>query len=886
MLAKKFVLYYIIPLMILLAGTEFIIYRIASRQLLDQADRNLITVADDTELIVTSRIREIQNDLRVIGAHPGFDQYFQLLRFDQSEKADEKLIELEDSLVSIADLRRDYNSITFFNMEGASLISVDDRERSYRRVIVNDEPWFPQARLLSPFQITTSQLNSSGEDHTIVFAMPVHFRDSVSGLLTLRASINKIFEIPVTKRTVGTNGYSALIGQNGTILVHTVHDLVGTQVADMAAFQAAVGGKTEISFNRSPDDNTRFREYCAPVEGADFVMVVGLPDSEILAPIRNIRNFVIPVTFVLVLIVGLVGLYLIRHIVAPIQHISEVASIVGAGDLDAASDVKTGDEIEALSESINQMTANLRRGQQELKESQERVDLLLNSTAESIYGLDLDGNCTWCNKTCVRTLGYESTAELLGKNMHDLIHHTRPDGTPYPRDESRIDRAFRDEEASHVDDEVLWRADGSSFPTEYWSHPIWRDDEIVGSVVTFIDITERKQNEAHEQDLESQLRQTQRMEAIGRLAGGIAHDFNNLLQGILGYGEMSLNMVDEGSKIHDNLDQIMKAGERSRVLVSQLLAFSRRQVLELSDLNLDKVIVDLVKMIQRIIGDHISLKFISGEDLGVIRADRGQIEQILINLCVNARDAMVSGGTLNIETSNVELDAEFCKDRDWAKPGDFVLLSVSDTGTGMTDETLQNIFEPFFTTKGLGEGTGLGLSTVFGIVHQHDGLITVESHLEVGTTFKLFLPITQSPRLADKDEVENIAAGGYETILLADDDDMVRHVTEAMLKQVGYTVLKARDGVEAINIFAERGSEIDMALLDVVMPNLGGKAVAEYILKEFPHFPILFSSGYSRDAIHTNFVLDEGMHLIQKPFQRNTLLQKIREILRAAKENV
>jgi len=284
-------------------------------------------------------------------------------------------------------------------------------------------------------------------------------------------------------------------------------------------------------------------------------------------------------------------------------------------------------------------------------------------------------------------------------------------------------------------------------------------------------------------------------------------------------------------------------------------------------------------MIQRVIGEHITLHFVSCHNLGIVLADRGQIEQIIMNLCVNARDAMGESGKLTIETSTIELNDEFCETNAWAIPGRYVMISVTDMGCGMDEETQKQIFEPFFTTKDTGQGTGLGLSTVFGIIQQHNGMVHVESEVGAGTTFSIYLPEVEATMPLDDEITTTYSHGGTETILFADDDELVSSVTEDMLLEAGYTVLKAGDGEEAIRLFDEHKDNIDLALLDVVMPKLGGKAVREHILKERPEFPILFSSGYSSDAIHTNFVLDAGMHLIQKPYPRRMLLQKLREVI-------
>ncbi len=396
---------------------------------------------------------------------------------------------------------------------------------------------------------------------------------------------------------------------------------------------------------------------------------------------------------------------------------------------------------------------------------------------------------------------------------------------------------------------------------------------------TIQDITDRKQAEAERGKLEAQLRQAQKMEAVGQLAGGVAHDFNNLLQVILGYGDLALDEAGSDSVAGASIKEMLRAGNRAKTLVRQLLAFSRRQVLDMKDIDLNKVILELTKMIRRVIGEHIDLNVITGHDLGTVHADPGQIEQILMNLCVNARDAMPEGGTITIETENVRIEENYCQTHAWAEAGRFVLLSVTDTGHGMDEMTLANVFEPFFTTKGVGEGTGLGLSTVYGLVKQHRGTVEVYSEVGKGTTFKIYLPLAERSAVTVGDKIEGPVPRGSETILLAEDDETVRNLAKSFLERSGYNVLAARNGEEALEVFKNHADEIDLALLDVMMPKLGGKAVLQRIRETRPDIRMIFASGYSMNAIHTNFILDEGLALIQKPYRRDVLLRKIREVL-------
>jgi two-component system cell cycle sensor histidine kinase/response regulator CckA len=761
-----------------------------------------------------------------------------------------------------------------------------------------------------------------------------------------------------------------------------------------------------------------------------------------------------------------------------------------------------------------------------LRDREEHIRLLLDSTAEAIYGIDLHGHCTFANSSCARLLGYADPSQFLGKNMHELVHHTRPDGTPYPANECRIFQAFRNGEGSHVDDEVLWRADGSSFPAEYWSYPIRREGHLAGSVVMFLDVTGRKRAEetlreseerfrqlaetinevfwlsdpvsgqilyvspayetiwgqscaslyasplawlepiqaedrervreafatkqavggydeeyrivrpdgsvrwihdrgfpvrdaagavyrvagvaediterkraeaerdellarlqvqisrmpliyilfnsdfrvtdwnpaaertlgytrnealgkgpndlnppsfhqdalklmeriragdmaAHsvnenrtkdgrtitcewfntplltddgrfggllclgrdvteQRSLEAQLRQAQKMEAVGQLAGGVAHDFNNLLTIINGYGELLAARFPQGDPTRELLGQIVAAGDRAAGLTRQLLAFSRKAIIEPRTLDLKAVVADVDKMLRRIIGEDIQLSVVTDPDVGTVKADPGQVEQVIVNLVVNARDAMPRGGKVTIELHNAELDETYARDHLGAQSGPHVLLAVSDTGSGMDRETMARIFEPFFSTKGE-RGTGLGLATVHGIVKQSDGHVAVYSEVGHGTTFKVYLPRAQQ-RLPSGKSHPGLAVmpRGGETVLLVEDEDGVRALARHILQGCGYTVLEARDGAEALRLAGQHQGGIDLLVTDVVMPRMSGREVAERLAGMSPRVKVLFLSGYTDDAVVRHGILEAEVSFLQKPYSPASLAAKVREVL-------
>lgn len=386
------------------------------------------------------------------------------------------------------------------------------------------------------------------------------------------------------------------------------------------------------------------------------------------------------------------------------------------------------------------------------------------------------------------------------------------------------------------------------------------------------DITERVQ-------MEERLRQSQKMEAVGQLAGGVAHDFSNQLQVISGYAEEILSSKGVDSALRGGVQEIAEASARAERLVRQLLLFSRRQVVKPESLRLGEVVTGLMGMLTRVLGEHIHLDWRPGNETDWVWADKGMLEQVIINLCVNARDAMPDGGVLALAIEGAVLDADALSAYPWAKPGRFVLLSVRDNGCGMSPSLLETIFEPFFTTKQPGEGTGLGLATVYGVVKQHEGLVQARSRLREGSTFEVYLPVSAREAATGDHEVEDAVKGGTETILLGEDEDQVRELAKAMLERAGYTVLSACDGREALDLLAANLEQVSLVLLDVVMPVTGGKETYARIKKSWPEIPVVFMSGYRSDALQMDFVAQEGLKLIAKPFGRDELLLTVRETL-------
>ena len=405
-------------------------------------------------------------------------------------------------------------------------------------------------------------------------------------------------------------------------------------------------------------------------------------------------------------------------------------------------------------------------------------------------------------------------------------------------------------------------------------------NQIAGAIANAQLFAEHEKLDKERKSLEEQFRQSQKMEAIGRLAGGVAHDFNNLLTVISVQSQLALRGLREGDPLHDKLNDIEHAAERAGNLTRQLLAFSRRQVFEMKVINLNFILKDMEKMLKRVIGEDIELKTELADDLGMVKVDPGQIEQVIVNLAVNAKDAMPNGGKLILETVNVELDEEYRRFHAGVIPGAYIMFSITDTGVGMSKEVKEQIFDPFFTTKEKGKGTGLGLSTVYGIVKQSGGDINFYSEVNKGTSFKIYLPrVFEAQEELKKETTEEIPQGN-ETILVAEDDPMVRKLAVNILKKQGYRVLEATEGGEALVMCEREKGRIDLILTDIVMPHIGGLELVERLKQRVrAAFKVLYMSGYTDEIIIQNGLLDKTINFLHKPFTIEKLSRKVREVL-------
>jgi PAS domain S-box-containing protein len=511
-----------------------------------------------------------------------------------------------------------------------------------------------------------------------------------------------------------------------------------------------------------------------------------------------------------------------------------------------------------------------KRAEEALRSSELNFRTLFNHAGDAIFIRSLDGRFLEVNEEACTRLGY-TRGELIGKDLEDIEPETSPQDM-----QERVQKLRR---LGHVVFESQYRCSNRIFLPVEVSIRLFEFNGRQSILEVCRDISDRRRAAEERSQLEEQLRQIQKIESIGQLAGGIAHDFNNLLTPIIGYAEVSLMTLTERSPLRDNVQQVLVAAERAKDLTRQLLAFSRKQLLEMKVVQLNTVIVDFEKMMRRLIGEDIEVLSRLDSRLGAIKADPAQVQQILINLAVNARDAMPQGGKLMVETANMYLDDYFARTHPGAKPGPHVMLAISDTGQGMPPEVKSHLFEPFFTTKEEGKGTGLGLATVYGIVKQHGGSIWVDSELGLGTTVKIYLPrVDEAPEIA-RDSKGQPALRGNETVLVVEDDPLVRSLTNNILTGHGYAVLVVEEPIEAIRIAQKYEGAIHLLLTDVIMPNMNGKELYLQIAQSRPEIKVLYMSGYTGDIIAHHGVLDDNVKFLQKPFSVHDLTQKVRDIL-------
>jgi len=521
-----------------------------------------------------------------------------------------------------------------------------------------------------------------------------------------------------------------------------------------------------------------------------------------------------------------------------------------------------------LAETLQQRNTALKK----LEDSQDRTHLLLNSMAEAVYGVDKSGHCSFINQACIRMLGYSQADEVIGQDMHQLIHHNHANGQLYARADSPIYQSYTSGKKTHIENEVFWRKDGTSFVVEYWAHPIFEGDTCIGSVVTFLDITKRKQNEEIVQ-------RTQKMDALGKLTGGIAHDFNNMLGVILGYAELlEESLQDEPSK-EKLVKEISHAGQRGAQLTKKLLSFSKHTTSVTKAADINKTLQQQQDLLEKTLTVRIKLILILTDSLWTVNIDSNEFEDAVINISINAMHAIDGYGSLTINTRNITLNSQTASNLELVK-GDYVVVIFTDTGRGFDAGVKEKIFDPFFTTKG-DDGTGLGLTQVYGFMQRCKGSVYVESSPNQGTSITLYFP-RHTDNNNDEHDSESYhieTSKGKATILVVDDEIALLKLTVTILSANGYHVLSANSAKQALDILEKE--HVDLVFSDIVMPNMDGYQLADIIGEKYPDIKIQLASGYN-DSLH-NSTQQPKLHenLLSKPYNSKELLEKIHLLLNA-----
>jgi len=716
-----------------------------------------------------------------------------------------------------------------------------------------------------------------------------------------------------------------------------------------------------------------------------------------IADTEAVRDQSIMVIMALIVVATILAFFFSRILTRPLNQMTEAARDDSSEMFEAALPVKRNDEIGVLARSFQSMMQHIDERNSALRKSEQRVRLLLDSTGEAICGVDLDGNCTFCNRAAIELLGYQTQDDILGKNLHSLIHHTRADGNIYPVEDCRISQAFREGRAIHADDEVFWRADGSSFPIIYRSYPVRRDDEVMGAVVTFVDITDLKQalaektrlasaveqavegvcimdhertisyvnpaferltgyakgeligkkisilrNPVHdeafyqrmwdtlhkggawqgyitiarkdgdsmelersitpirddegrivsfvsvhrdvsqERAMQSRMEHAQRLESLGVLAGGIAHDFNNLLTAIIGNASLASKKLDPLAPVHEEILCIEDAAGSAADLCRQLLAYGGKGKFVIAPVNLAALVRDISKLLEVSVGKSVVLKYDLPVDLPAVDADAAQMKQVIMNLIINASEAIGGGeGEIFIRAGLMRVDQEFLANAaidEQLPESEYVFLEVRDSGCGMDGATMEKVFDPFFTTKVTGRG--LGMSAVLGIVRGHGGTIKVSSKPGQGTTFTMVLPPSEkeAKSLADGKEEDGDWQGSG-TILVVDDEERVRRVASMMLEELGFDVLLAEDGEQGVEVFQREHGHIDAVLLDMTMPKMNGEQAFREMRRIQPDACVILSSGFNKPDVKDAFSAKGLAGFMQKPYSVSALRNKLREAL-------
>ncbi|MFO7883675.1 MAG: cache domain-containing protein [Desulfobacteraceae bacterium] len=697
------------------------------------------------------------------------------------------------------------------------------------------------------------------------------------------------FKDRISSLTFGETGYSFILNSQGDIVIHpelsgNVIDLKGAKGFPIAREMVRLKKGYLTYWWQNPSETHPREKFIAfdYIPAFDWIVVSSSYTKEVFSSLYEIKKAFLLILALVFLVTGGVTLFISTTITKPLLEFIKQLENRHPDDWSSRLDHERKDEIGKLSASFNRFMDRLELYRQKLlseirvrKKAEQRHRLLaevIEQSHQTILITDQEGSVQYANQAFESNTGY-SKDEIMGINLIIYITDRQQEGLyRYIWKTLKSGKVWSDHLTNERKDGTIKEEDATILPVK---NP---DGKIVNYAAIMRDLTQEK-------NLERSLLQAQKMESIGRLAGGVAHDFNNMLGVILGHTELALLQADENHDLYFDLNEIQTAAQRSADITKQLLAFARKQTISPRKLDLNDTVESMLNMLRRLIGEDIDLIWKPAAHIWSVKMDQSQIDQILANLCINARDAIFGVGKLTIETRKKSFDEEYCKDHPGFIPGDFMLLAVSDNGCGMDKDTLDNLFEPFFTTKEVGKGTGLGLSTVYGIVKQNNGFINVYSEPGQGSTFKIYLPRLVTDENTEKDMPEKkAAAGGTETILLVEDEPSILKMTRMMLERNGYSVLSAATPVKAIEKAKKYSGAINLLMTDVVMPEMNGRDLAGQITLLYPRICLLFMSGYTADVIAHQGVLDDGVAFIQKPFSMAEMTEKVRELLNMASD--
>ncbi|HQT97576.1 MAG TPA: PAS domain S-box protein [Thermodesulfobacteriota bacterium] len=736
---------------------------------------------------------------------------------------------------------------------------------------LSDRPYFQDAIKARTLSVGRYQVGRITGTPVINFGYPVIDRQGkLTAVIFAALDLSRVtkFGSEINVQTPENSSYVKLDSHGSVLSAYPPAQVFGRGDPLEKSFLRKILKEKKGMFEASGSDGVerlyQFSSYRSPLDKEGGYALLGIPTKALFSEVDRLFVMVLVVLSVsAVLFLAIIWFGGNTLIVRPIGLLVDASKRLAAGDLTSRSGfVSAQGEFGQLGRTFNEMAEEIQRRQEEST----RLVMAVEQSADGIILTDREGAILYVNPAFERITGY-SREEAVGKNPRIL-------------NSGKQDESFYREMWKALARGEVWtghfinrKKDGTFYEEDATISPV-RDSS--GKVFGFVAV---KRDVTRLLSLEKQVRMAQKMEAVGTLAGGIAHDFNNVLTVIIGFGEMLKRRIAGDPQAVSDLDQVLRSAERASVLTRQLLTFARRQIIDLGKLDRNQVVTDFELFLRKAMREDIEIKMLPTETPVTIRADRGQIEQILMNLSINGRDAMPAGGRLIIETEVISLEEGYLNQYPYMKAGRYAVLSVSDTGAGMDEKTRERVFEPFFTTKGPDKGTGLGLAVVYGIVKQHNGFIHLYSEPGKGSTFRVYFPAVDAPPDPRISAVHPVSLGGNETILLAEDEESVRNLMEQTLKSYGYRVLIARDGEEAVDLFHRRGKEIAIVLLDLVMPKMGGKRAYDEMILTAPGLKVLFLSGYSANAIHESFVLLPGFQFLQKPFGPDALARKVREVL-------